>query len=247
MNRRERLMATLRGEVVDRPAVSFYEINGLDENPDNPDPYNIYNHPSWKPLIELARDYTDRIVIRDVPLVDIPEDPISELTQTRSWNDNGCTYIRKTIQAGKRALSQTTRRDPGVNTTWQVEHLLKDLDDLKAYLELPWPEPGGIPDTRESNCCGDMPWGQRDCYDRYWRSLSALRQLYSTWGPTRCWPQQNLNGLLKLLQLFANRVVIPYPGGRERITRSTMANLRTRICFTTLFASKILPRICNDL
>jgi hypothetical protein len=26
-------MATLRGEQVDRPAVSFYELNGLDENP----------------------------------------------------------------------------------------------------------------------------------------------------------------------------------------------------------------------
>ncbi len=41
MTRRERLMATLRGDPVDRPAVSFYEINGLDENPDNPDPFNI--------------------------------------------------------------------------------------------------------------------------------------------------------------------------------------------------------------
>lgn len=33
MDRRDRLMATLRGETVDRPAVSFYELNGLDQNP----------------------------------------------------------------------------------------------------------------------------------------------------------------------------------------------------------------------
>jgi hypothetical protein len=46
-------MATLRGESVDRPAVCFYEINGLDEKPDNPDPYNIYSDPSWKPVHEL--------------------------------------------------------------------------------------------------------------------------------------------------------------------------------------------------
>ena len=38
MTRRERLMATMRGETVDRPAVSFYELNGLDENYNDPDP-----------------------------------------------------------------------------------------------------------------------------------------------------------------------------------------------------------------
>ena len=31
MTRRERLMATLRGETVDRPPVSFYEINGMED------------------------------------------------------------------------------------------------------------------------------------------------------------------------------------------------------------------------
>ena len=36
MTRRQRLMATLRGEPVDRPAVSFYELNGLDEDPGDP-------------------------------------------------------------------------------------------------------------------------------------------------------------------------------------------------------------------
>ena len=43
MTRRDRLMATLQGRPVDRPAVSFYELNGLDEDPFNHDPYNIYN------------------------------------------------------------------------------------------------------------------------------------------------------------------------------------------------------------
>jgi hypothetical protein len=31
-----------RREEVDRPAVSFYALNGLDENPDDPNPFNIY-------------------------------------------------------------------------------------------------------------------------------------------------------------------------------------------------------------
>lgn len=61
-------MATLRGETVDRPAVSFYELNGLDEDPDDADPYNIYNDPSCAPLLSLTREHTDRIVMRGLRL-----------------------------------------------------------------------------------------------------------------------------------------------------------------------------------
>ena len=46
MTRLERLMATLRGEPVDRPPVSFYEIGGFQIDPTDPDPYNIYNSPA---------------------------------------------------------------------------------------------------------------------------------------------------------------------------------------------------------
>ena len=74
MTRRERLMRTLRGQNVDRPPVSFYEINGLDERPDD-DPYNIFSHPSWRPLIELARDHTDRIVMRSAAFHGVQPDP----------------------------------------------------------------------------------------------------------------------------------------------------------------------------
>lgn len=61
MTRRERLIATLKGKAVDRPAVSFYEIGGFSVNADDPDEYNIYNSPSWQPLLRLAEDHTDII------------------------------------------------------------------------------------------------------------------------------------------------------------------------------------------
>ena len=61
MTRRERLTATLKGEAVDRPAVNFYEIGGFLVNPDDPDEYNIYNSPSWRPLLDLAENQTDII------------------------------------------------------------------------------------------------------------------------------------------------------------------------------------------
>ncbi len=139
MTRRERLMATLRGDPVDRPPVSFYEINGLDENPENPDPFNIYSHPSWRPLIELAREKTDRIVMRGVAYQSVTPDPIDDLSTTASTLRDGSRFTTRTVKAGNRTLTMRTRRDPDVNTVWTEEHLLKDVDDLRAFLEIPVP------------------------------------------------------------------------------------------------------------
>jgi hypothetical protein len=147
MQRRDRLMNTLRGQPVDRPAVSFYEINGLDERADYPDPFNIYSHPSWAPLIELAREQTDRIVMRSVPLRDAMPDPLTELTTTETWYVEGTRYTRRTIRHGRHVFIAIDRRDPDVNTTWRIEHFLKGPDDLRAWLELPDPAFGGEPDT----------------------------------------------------------------------------------------------------
>jgi hypothetical protein len=64
VTRRERLLATLRGRPVDRPAVSFYEIGGFAVDPSDPDPFNIYNAPDWQPLLRLAEEQTDLIRMR---------------------------------------------------------------------------------------------------------------------------------------------------------------------------------------
>ena len=149
MTRRERLMKTLKGEPVDRPAVCFYELNGLDEDPDDPDPFNIYCHPSWRPLIDLTREKTDRIVMRGVPMADALPDPAAELTSRRQWIDaNGSRICCTTIRAGARTLTRLDRTDPDVRTTWTIEHLLKDEDDLEAWLALPRATFSGRPDTR---------------------------------------------------------------------------------------------------
>jgi hypothetical protein len=145
MTSRERLMATLRGAPVDRPAVNFYEIGGFNIDPSDPDEFNVYHDPSWRPLLALAEERTDLIRMRST-------------VRSRSWdpqtaNPGGqseaglmqmhksvegpwhCTH--KTIRIGGRILSSTTRRSPEVDTTWTTEHLLKNVGDLEAYLELP--------------------------------------------------------------------------------------------------------------
>ena len=137
MTRKERLLATLRGLPVDRPPVCFYEINGYDEHPDDQDPFNIFSHPSWQPLIDLAREKTDRIVMRGVAFKEIAPDPIGHIATDQTTIKNGSRCIRRTVHAGRRILTMETRQDPDINTIWTTEPLLKDLDDLDAFLELP--------------------------------------------------------------------------------------------------------------
>lgn len=137
MTRKERLLATLRGLPVDRPPVCFYEINGYDEHPDDQDSFNIFSHPTWQPLIDLAREKTDRIVMRGVAFKEIAPDPIGHIATDQTTLKNGSRYIRRTVHAGRRILTMETRQDPDINTIWTTEPLLKDLDDLDAFLELP--------------------------------------------------------------------------------------------------------------
>lgn len=137
MKRRERLMATLSGVPVDRPPVSFYEINGLDEDPENNDPFNIFTHSSWRPLIELAREKTDRIVMRGVSYASANPDPLEAISTEESIVRDRTRMTTRKVQAGNRILTTRTRRDMDINTVWTEEHLLKNVDDLQAFIKIP--------------------------------------------------------------------------------------------------------------
>ena len=144
MTRRERLSATLRGEPTDRPPVSFYEIGGFQIDPTDPDPYNIYNSPDWQPLLKLAEDHTDIIRMMS-PVRTRTIDPTGSATGTRrheffreDTQDDGETRITRTVLAvAGRTMTQVTKRERQINTVWTVEHLLKDADDVEAYLAIP--------------------------------------------------------------------------------------------------------------
>lgn len=137
MTSRERLMATLRGEPVDRPAVNFYEIGGFLVDPDDPDPFNVYNSPSWRPLLELAEAKTDVIRMGMLQPVVGGTGSAAEFYTQETWMEDGARFTRTTLDAGARKLTQLTRRDPGADTVWVVEHMLKDTDDLRCLLDLP--------------------------------------------------------------------------------------------------------------
>ena len=147
MNRRERLMATLRGEQVDRPAVNFYEIGGFVIDPSDPDEFNIYNDRSWQPLLQLAEEKTDLIRMRSPVRTRSYESWGSseesdagsrkEFFKTEEYMEDDRRFTRTTLTVGGRTMTSLTRRSMDVDTTWVIEPLLKTIEDLKAYLELP--------------------------------------------------------------------------------------------------------------
>jgi hypothetical protein len=130
-------MATLRGEPVDRPAVSFYEIGGFDVDRKNPDRFNIYNSPSWQPLLDVAETETDLIRMRSAARTPAAGNNADEFTRTDEWTEGDSHFTRTTVAVAGRRMTALARRDAAMDTTWDVEHLIKDTDDLRAYLEIP--------------------------------------------------------------------------------------------------------------
>lgn len=137
MTRRQRLLATLRGEPVDRPAVSFYEIGGWRLDPDDPDPFNVYSGPGWRELIRLAEEETDLIRMLGPIRQPGPANCMDQFRQIATETLEGARHTRTTITVDGHMLTSLTRRDPAVATVWTLEHLLKTPADVAAYLRLP--------------------------------------------------------------------------------------------------------------
>jgi len=154
MTRRERLTATLAGRPVDRPPVSFYEIGGWNilASCDDPDEFNVYNGPSWRPLAELAEQETDLIRMQpaiwkdqanaDAACIAQADRGIGQRT-SETHLEGRSRFTRTRLKLHDRELTSLSRRDADTMTTWTIEHLLKDADDLKAYLQLPVEEWAG--------------------------------------------------------------------------------------------------------
>jgi hypothetical protein len=131
MTRKERLLATLAGRTVDRPAVNFYEIGGFVVNPSDPDPYNIYHSPDWQPLLKLAEEHTD--LIRMMKVKSLPKN--QPIVQT--WEEGRSRFTKMTLCMAGKEYTSLTRRDADIDTVWHLEHLLKNEDDVEAWLTLP--------------------------------------------------------------------------------------------------------------
>lgn len=136
-------MATLEGRPVDRPAVNFYEIGGLVMDPTDPDPFNIYSDPSWRPLLDLAETRTDLVRMRSPVRTqshqawEANEGATNEFFEVEHDVEEGRRITRTALRIGSKTMTSVTRRDRDVDTVWTVEHLLKSNEDVQAYLDVP--------------------------------------------------------------------------------------------------------------
>lgn len=148
MTRKERLLATLKGEPVDRPAVCFYELEGYTQDETDPDVFNVFHHPSWKPLLDLVREKTDRIVMCNVPFVHPPTELDRRTRVTCYYDEKGSRHQETEVRLENCTLHKHVRRDLDIDTLWVLEDLIKDTEELEAWLELP-EEDIGNPDYRK--------------------------------------------------------------------------------------------------
>lgn len=130
-------MATLTGRPVDRTAVSFYEIGGWKPNPDDPDPYNIYNGSGWRSLVELAEQETDLIRMVGPARRAGAGSRRHEFFRSETREEGPSRLTRCSVTIGSATLTSLDRRDRDVATTWHLEHLLKSEEDAEAFLRLP--------------------------------------------------------------------------------------------------------------
>ena len=136
MTRRERLMATLRGEPVDRPPISFYGIGGKKMLPEPHNEFAVWNDPSWRPLVNLAEEKTDLIRGMYQKWSNEEDAGFSKDLKSQVWREGRSQFTRRTLTVPGRTLTSLMRRDVNINTVWTLEHFLTDADDLKAYLQL---------------------------------------------------------------------------------------------------------------
>lgn len=147
MNRRERLLATIKGLPVDRPAVCFYEIGGVKMDPSDGDPFNVYNDPTWKPLIDLAENHTDLIRMRSPVRAHSHESWDSSSAGGESVRgqffkveqdlQSDVHVTKQTVTVNGRELTAVTKREKNIDTIWTVEHLIKTPQDIEDYLQIP--------------------------------------------------------------------------------------------------------------
>ena len=150
MTRKERLEAVLRGEETDRPPVCFYELNGTDQNPKDTDEYNIYRDPSWKQLLDMARNESDRIILRPMRFKNPMRDIRSSAEHRTVIEKNGNRHDYFSLDINGRRYTWHNLRERDVDTVWNVEYPLKTPDDLAAWLDIDAAEEDKlIPDLSE--------------------------------------------------------------------------------------------------
>jgi len=126
MDSRERLLRVIRRQPVDRVPISTYELVGW-----NPDSWEN-QQPAYRGLMDLIREKTDCMYMLGF---DSPN-AAARITVTE-WDEGPHHYRREVLHTPRGDLTSVSRQDPGLNTVWRLERLLKTDEDIARYLSQP--------------------------------------------------------------------------------------------------------------
>jgi hypothetical protein len=133
MSPRQRLLTALRRGMPDRVPVTIYEHSPYNDDWPNRDP-------SYAPLLELERAYGDSFVFLPTAFpVFWNDDDETRVRTVRTQAADGSVVRDVTIDTPAGPLHSVFRRDPGLMTSWQVEHFIKSDADIARVLSLPDP------------------------------------------------------------------------------------------------------------
>lgn len=124
MKSRERILNTIYRQPVDRVPISTYELVGH-----NPLAWEN-NAPSYKRLMDVIRQGTDCIYMME-PKVIYGGEPMDEVA---TWREGDTEYCRRTVPVDGKSLESLSKTVDNIHTTWVVDHLCDDLDDVQRYL-----------------------------------------------------------------------------------------------------------------
>ncbi len=145
MTGRERLLATLRREPVDRVPISTYELY--------PDGW-MEEEPSYRRLMD---ELWARVDLLPLCGAFTAQDPEGITVDTEIWQEDEYKVWRTTMHTPKGDLTTLQKETPSVKTVWTVEHYCKTEEDIERYLSIPFnPMPVDTSDfTRLEQKIGD--------------------------------------------------------------------------------------------
>jgi uroporphyrinogen-III decarboxylase len=137
---RQRLLASLKGQIPDRVPISTYELVGFNSKAwEN-------NEPSYARLMERIRVDTDCIAMWNPPIRDsVTGDSIDIIASAypvpidvTTNRDGYVTRITKVMHTPKGDLRCILRRDENLHTVWTIEHWCKSINDVDKMLSIPY-------------------------------------------------------------------------------------------------------------
>ncbi len=128
MTSRQRLLAALRRQKVDRMPVTTYEFH----------PFGgcwAAEEPSYRPLLDLQESLGDTFVFAPAAAA-LLGDPNQIRTGVERSQREGVT--RRTVRTPRGDLTSVSRTDPGIATSWTLKHFIESDEDIDRFLSIPY-------------------------------------------------------------------------------------------------------------